>query len=146
MIKSFLMQRSSDTLQINWSKTPAGDRDFLLKLISAVGLIHSFEAGEDYTILEIGWNEGDEESDEESKEARARVLKKYEMADRIVIKSRKEELEDKQVAFENARLNWKKDYYREKLEFTADYETNYLKLYIVMLKGFNGCSFTIIME
>lgn len=135
-IKFFLQQpRSSATLQLNWSKTPAGDREFLLQLISAVGLIHSIEAGEDYTMLEIGWDEDDDESDEESNEARARIIKKYEMADRQIIKSKKEELADKQIAFEEAKSNWKKDYYREKLEFTADYEENLSRLVYSYVEG-----------
>lgn len=112
-VKSFLQQpRSSDTLQFNWSKTPAGDRAFLLQLIPSVGLIHSIEAGEDYTMLEIGWDEDDDESDEESNEARSRVIRKYETAERQVIKSKQEETVDKQVAFDEALSTWKRDYYK----------------------------------
>ena len=107
--------RSSDTLQFNWSKTPAGDRAFLLQLIPSVGLIHSIEAGEDYTMLEIGWDEDDDESDEESNEARSRVIRKYETAERQVIKSKQEETVDKQVAFDEALSTWKRDYYKVNL-------------------------------
>jgi threonyl-tRNA synthetase len=95
-----------------------------LQLISSVGLIHSIEAGEDYTMIEIGWDQDDDESDEESNEARARVIRKYETAERQIIKSKQEEVADKQVAFDEALSAWKRDYYKVNIINSLELCTN----------------------
>lgn len=91
---------------------PAGERAFMIELISSLGLVYSIEAEEDFTVFEVSWNPDDDESDEESVDARERVIQKYENADRLKIKSQEEEHLEKQAAFDESFLEWKKDYYR----------------------------------
>ena len=112
-IKFFVQSpRSANLLHFNWSTMPAGDRAFVLKLIESLGLGHTLEVGDDCTMLEIFWAEDDDESDEESVNARERVLKKYDNAETAVFKTPEELKVEKKTKFDEVFQNWKKDYYR----------------------------------
>jgi 5'-3' exonuclease len=91
---------------------PAGDREFVKKLVGSLGLGYTLEVGDDCTMMEIFWAEGDDESDEESLDARERILKKYDNAETTVVKTAEELKVEKKSKFDEGFLSWKKDYYR----------------------------------
>ncbi len=90
----------------------AANRSFLLQLITLLGLGHNIEQGDDSSILEVFWSEDDDETDEESMEARERIIKKYDQAERVLPKTKDQELEEKKQIQANALLEWKKTYYK----------------------------------
>ncbi|KAJ3372350.1 hypothetical protein HDU91_003960 [Kappamyces sp. JEL0680] len=121
--KAFLDRpRSSGSLQFSWSKMPAADRAFALQLIASLGLDHEIDAGEFETILVVDWDEDDDESDEESLAARQRVIKKYDGAERTAEPSAENTAKEKLDSLTDAIGEWKRDYYKEKLEFVSDYD------------------------
>ncbi|KAI8904042.1 phosphodiesterase/alkaline phosphatase D [Gorgonomyces haynaldii] len=84
-VKQFVLgSRDVVSLTMDWGSTPAKDRKFILTLVGQLGLEHMIEYGtpnEKATAkIVIEYGEEDDESDEESLDARRRVLKKYDQA------------------------------------------------------------------
>ncbi|KAJ3036230.1 5'-3' exoribonuclease 1, partial [Rhizophlyctis rosea] len=134
-IKTFVLAPREEGSRLTFSTLdmPARDRKFILTLSNNLGISHTIDilpasssdpssrspsphTKQHHIVLE--WDENDDESDEESFEARKRVLKKYDSAkvedEEEVAKNLKEEEERK---VEEAFVEWKAEYYKEKLEF-----------------------------
>jgi 5'-3' exoribonuclease 1 len=116
-VKDFMeTPRADGVCEFNWSLMPAKDRKFLLDLLDSLGLSKDLRTeDEGDTFLEVLWDDDDDEDDEESQIARLRVVKRYEQAlDTAPVESKESE-------YDHQYSEWKKDYYKGKLEFTKDY-------------------------
>jgi 5'-3' exoribonuclease 1 len=116
-VKGFALgPRAIENVAFDWTAMKAQDRSFMLKLIANLGLKHDLSVEEGFTQLIVEWNSDDEESDEESWEARHRVLKKYDSAHTEKELSQEEQAELKENAYKAQFEEWKWEYYRENLE------------------------------
>jgi 5'-3' exoribonuclease 1 len=94
---------------------PARDRAFLLKLAKDLGISHSIavsdETSEHILILEL--DEEDDESDEESMDARQRIFKRYdswEVVDEEALAAQLKEVKQNRIDAEF--IEWKSSYYK----------------------------------
>lgn len=109
-IKTFVSTtRSADMLYFNWSRMPAGDRAFTLKLIESLGLGQNLESGDDVVMLEVFW---DGEGNIEESSVREIALRRYEIADKVKVKTEMEEKKENENVLDEAVMKWKREYYK----------------------------------
>ncbi|KAJ3023129.1 UNVERIFIED_CONTAM: hypothetical protein HDU68_008771 [Siphonaria sp. JEL0065] len=122
------------------------DRTFIINLSKELGLRHGvgFDPSEELPAsqqlqkLFVSWegDDLDDESDEESNEARMRIVKRYDFAeilDGVELDAMKEE--EGQVEIEKEFVMWKADYYREKLEINYWDEEQLSKIVYHYIEG-----------
>ncbi|KAJ3213714.1 hypothetical protein HDU67_002555 [Dinochytrium kinnereticum] len=121
-IKEFVLQRSFGSRLKFPTNIPTRDRKFIMTLAKELGVSHGIHSDGDESDkeqkLNIWWDSDDDESDEESTSARMRIIKKYDKAtvmedDEIAAAMAVEA----QAKFESEFAEWKRSYYKEKLEF-----------------------------
>ncbi|KAJ3187980.1 hypothetical protein HDU85_006373 [Gaertneriomyces sp. JEL0708] len=123
-IKFFVLNPKAGDRLLFSTNIPAKDKTFILKIVKQLGLSHQIDTigdgsqlGQPQIVVER--DEEDDEDDEESMEARKRVLKRWDKADVIDELQIAANLEsDKQQAMEEAFLDWKKQYYKEKMDIS----------------------------
>lgn len=127
-VKKFLgMPRGANPLLFAWvsnllkqGKMPAKDRKFLTTLLKQLGLVYdvlSTDNTKSGASISIDWSSDDDASDEESHEAQSRILKRYDSAE--VLDEKQIVLDNKarqQRAIETEFFDFKRDYYKEKLD------------------------------
>ncbi|KAI8818381.1 XRN 5'-3' exonuclease N-terminus-domain-containing protein [Fimicolochytrium jonesii] len=125
-IKTFVLAPRDNGRLTFPASLPARDRAFIIRLSTELGINHTIDAigkgkglPEHHIILE--WDDEDDEDDEESMEARQRVLKRWDKAevideDEIAANLEREEKQKVDDAF----VQWKREYYKEKLEINYD--------------------------
>lgn len=94
---------------------PAKDRAFLLKLAKDLGLGHTIEVadGTSSHMLILELEEDDDESDEESMDARQRIFKRYDKMEAVDEEQIAADLEaEKKVLIDKEFIDWKASYYR----------------------------------
>ena len=120
-IKEFVLSgRNTPRLPFS-ANMPARDRSFIINIANELGINHTIDAlgegkglEEHHIILE--WDEEDDEEDEESMDARLRVLRRWDSAEVIDEDDIAANLEaEEKQRLEDAFIEWKEDYYREKL-------------------------------
>ncbi|KAJ3383245.1 hypothetical protein HDU84_003762 [Entophlyctis sp. JEL0112] len=148
-VRTFLMQprgtTDSESRIFFSSHLSDMDRTFVISLCKELGLKHGvdFDPNEEVPTslqtqkLFVSWDVNlDDESDEESNEARTRVLKRYdfaevlEAADFDVLKEQEGKFE-KELEFQS----WKSDYYREKLEINSANEEELTPIVFHYIEG-----------
>jgi 5'-3' exonuclease len=115
-VKAFVLERP-DGLRLSFPATiPAKDKAFVLKLSKDLGISHTIEISEDeslQTLICLDLESEDEDSDEESSDARQRVFKRY---DKMNIIQEEQSLVDeekrKRCAMDKLFLDWKTSYYK----------------------------------
>jgi 5'-3' exoribonuclease 1 len=114
-VKTFVIGRTLGP-QISFpANIPARDRAFLLKLAKDLGISHSLAVNESTSehILILELDEEDDESDEESLDARQRIFKRYDHWEVVDEKALAAQLEEaKQNRVEAEFIQWKASYYR----------------------------------
>jgi 5'-3' exoribonuclease 1 len=122
-VKTFVLRRDlGEKLDLS-DQLPAKDRAFVKQLAKELGVRAATEKKEGgYAKLQVEWtSDEDTETEDESDEARARILRKYEKAE-IVNEEEEMALGD---ALEKQRLedefrDWKAGYYKVRWERTVD--------------------------
>lgn len=117
-VKMFVLRRNlGETLDLS-DRLPAKDRAFVKQLAKELGVRIAIEKVEGQSSrLKVEWSSDEEtETEDESDDARARVLRKYEKAD--VVDEEEEAalgnaLEQKRI--EEEFRDWKASYYKEKM-------------------------------
>jgi hypothetical protein len=113
-IKLFILKRNSKRIGFR-ADMPSRDRAFVLKLAKDLGLSHTIEFIDATSLhsLVLELESDDEESDEESLEARHRVFKRYDLMQVVdeellvenLVESRKKKIDQEFTV-------WKSGYYR----------------------------------
>ncbi|KAJ2999618.1 hypothetical protein HDV02_002387 [Globomyces sp. JEL0801] len=114
--------RDGSRIELNWGKIPAKDRKFIIELLTSLGLDYTIDAHQTKggSYMSIGWNDDDDESDEESCDARSRILRKYQQWEVLDEEESSLKLQaDIDAKFATDFDNWKLDYYKEKLELNV---------------------------
>jgi 5'-3' exoribonuclease 1 len=125
-VKSFIHQSREEQLVFEWGRMPAKDRKFLTTLLDTLGLVYEItspSSSKSSAIITITFGKDDDSSDEESEQARSRVMKKYDNAqvlDDAAILEEKKIMQQKAIELEF--VDFKKNYYKEKMEI--DYNDN----------------------
>ncbi|TPX58418.1 hypothetical protein PhCBS80983_g03133 [Powellomyces hirtus] len=127
-IKSFVLAPRENARLMFSTNMPARDRTFIINLSNELGISHTIDSiGEGKALPQhhiiLEWDEDDDEDDEESMMARQRVLKKWDAAEIVD----EDEIANNLEAEEKQRLDeafteWKREYYKEKLEIDFDDE------------------------
>jgi 5'-3' exonuclease len=115
-VKIFCLERP-DGLRLSFPATiPTKDKAFILKLSKDLGISHTIEVPEDeslQTLICLDLESDDDESDEESSDARQRVFKRY---DKMKIIQEEESIADlekeKKEATSKHFKEWKAGYYK----------------------------------
>ncbi|KAJ3296851.1 hypothetical protein HK104_001092 [Borealophlyctis nickersoniae] len=140
-IKSFVLTRTEGARLSFSTNMPARDRKFIIRAANDLGLSHTIDSlgegkGEHQHHIIIEWDEDDDEEDEESNEARQRVLRRYDGApiiDEEEVAANLEAEEKRKLDEEFA--NWKREYYKEKLEIDIDNEQQMGQLVFTYVEG-----------
>ncbi|KAJ3119413.1 hypothetical protein HK100_000328 [Physocladia obscura] len=146
-IRAFIMSpRSDESVLFFPTQTPPVDTDFIIGLSKELGLRHgvAFDPSEEISQslqtqkLFISWEDGDldDESDEESNEARLRILKRYDFAE-VLEASDLDDMKEQEgkVEVEHEFRFWKSEYYREKLEINYNNYDELSKIVYSYIEG-----------
>ncbi|TPX64914.1 hypothetical protein SpCBS45565_g05555 [Spizellomyces sp. 'palustris'] len=140
-IKSFVLS-GRETARLTFSTNiPARDRTFIINLANELGVSHTIDAlGEGKDLPQhhiiLDWDEDDDEDDEESMEARQRVLRRWDAAEIIDEDGLAASLEaEEKQKLDEAFVEWKREYYKEKMEINYDNQAQMSKLVYHYVEG-----------
>ncbi|KAJ3174230.1 hypothetical protein HDU88_000198 [Geranomyces variabilis] len=126
-IKTFVLAPRENAPRLMFSTNmPARDRKFIINLANDLGITHTIDAiGEGKALPQhhiiLDWDEDDDEEDEESMEARQRVLRRWDAAEVIDEEEIANNLEaEEKQKMDEAFIEWKREYYKEKLNIDYD--------------------------